>query len=58
MVIIHHPKMVAMWARRVIQIRSQYGKTTAEKWAKMVFGEENIPVINKELERSLGSENK
>lgn len=52
LIVSNHPKMIAMWAKRLFEIRGKYGRTTAEKWANHMFPEkETMELINKELQR-------
>ena len=55
LVIRNHPKMVAMWAKRVNEVLAKYGRTTAEKWATQLFEPDTLALINTELKRRAGS---
>jgi hypothetical protein len=48
-------KFVSRWADRCVEYRMKHGQDAANKWAKQMFSEDIIRLINKELARRYGN---
>ena len=49
MLIENHPKMINMWAKRIREVNGKYGTGVATRWAKGMFSEFQMQLINEEL---------
>lgn len=45
LVIENHPKMVAMWVKRVRESNAKYGPALTNKWAQGFFTKEQLELI-------------